>query len=92
MLFITFYATCTTSSIKIWFVLATALAENLTQMIFHQCLVIQHVRTRSLNCDTRNFWCFNIFIDLKSLCGHWCYCISSCCIRVISWIVSQKCM
>jgi len=37
MLFITF---CKTSSIKIWFVLAAGLAENVTQVVFRQPFVI----------------------------------------------------
>jgi len=37
---------------KTWFVLATGLAENLTQLVFREPFVIQHVRTRSLNCET----------------------------------------
>jgi len=45
MLFITFIASCKTSSIEIWFVLAGGLAENLTHVVFHQPFVIQHVRT-----------------------------------------------
>jgi len=48
-LFITF---CKTSSIKIWFVLAAGLAENLTQVVFRHPFVIQHVRTRFLSCET----------------------------------------
>jgi len=52
MLFITFITSCKTSSIKIWFVLATGLVENLTQVVFRQPFVIQHVRTRSLSCET----------------------------------------
>ena len=52
MLFITFITTCKTSSIKIWFVLAAGLAENLTQVVFRQPFVIQHVRTRLLSCET----------------------------------------
>jgi len=36
-----FLTTCETSSIEIRFVLATGLAENLTQMIFRQPFVIQ---------------------------------------------------
>jgi len=50
--FVTFITTCKTSSIKIWFVLAAGLAENLTQVIFRQPSVIQHVRTRLLSCET----------------------------------------
>jgi len=73
-------------------VLATGLANNLTQVVFRQPFVIQHVRTRLLDCETWNFWCFYIFIDAKSICDPWCYCISSCCNRVISWFESQKCM
>jgi len=52
MLFITFITSCKTSSIKIWFVLAAGLAENLTQVVFRQPFVIQHVRTRFLCCET----------------------------------------
>ena len=48
MHFVTFFTTCETSSIKNWIVLATGLVENLTQVVFHQPFVIQHVRTRSL--------------------------------------------
>jgi len=51
-LFITFITTCKTSSIKIWFVLAAGLAENLTQVVFRQPFVIQYVRTRLLSCET----------------------------------------
>jgi len=51
-LFITFITTCKTSSIKIWFVLAAGLAENLIQVVFRQPFVIQHVRTRLLSCKT----------------------------------------
>jgi len=29
---------------------------------------------------------------MKSICDRWCYCICPCCIRVISWFESQKCM
>ena len=46
-----FITTCKTSSIKIWFVLAAGLAENLTQVVFRQPFVIQHVRTRLLSCE-----------------------------------------
>jgi len=52
MLFITFITSCKTSSIKIWFVLAAGLAENLTQVVFRQPFVIQHVSTRFLCCET----------------------------------------
>jgi len=52
MLFITFMTSCETSSIKIWFMLAAVLAENLIQLVFRQPLVIQHVRTRFLTCET----------------------------------------
>jgi len=52
MLFITFITTCKTSSITIWFVLTAGLAENLTQVVFRQPFVIQHVRTRFLSCET----------------------------------------
>jgi len=34
MLFVTFMTFCKMSSIKIWFVLAAGLAENLTKVIF----------------------------------------------------------
>jgi len=51
-LFITFITTCKTSSNKIWFVLAAGLVENLTQVVFRQPFVIQHVRTRLLSCET----------------------------------------
>jgi len=51
-LFITFITTCQTSSITIWFVLAAALVENLTQVVFRQPFVIQHVGTRVLSCET----------------------------------------
>ena len=61
MLFITFVTSCETSSIKIWFVLAAGLAENLTQVVFRQPPVIQHVRTRFLSCETWNFLFFYIF-------------------------------
>jgi len=91
-LFITFITACKTSSIKTWFMLATGLADNLTQVVFCQPLMIQHVRTRLLNCKSWNFWCFYIFLDMKSTCDLWCYCISSCWIPVISWFESQKCM
>jgi len=49
--------------LKNWFVLATGLAENLTQLVFCQPFVIQHVRTRSLYCETWNVWCFYILIN-----------------------------
>jgi len=48
MLFITFITSCKTSSIKICFVLAAGLAENLAQVVFRQPFVIQHVKTRFL--------------------------------------------
>jgi len=51
-LFVTFITTCETSSIKIWFVLPAGLAENLTQVVFRQPFVIQHVRTRLIRCET----------------------------------------
>jgi len=43
MLFITFITSCKASSIKIWFVLAEGLDENLTHVVFRQPFVIQHV-------------------------------------------------
>jgi len=45
MPFITFITSCKTSSIKIWFMLAAGLVENLIQVVFHQPFVIQHART-----------------------------------------------
>jgi len=42
-------------------VLPAGLAENLTQVVFRQPFVIQHVRTRLLRCETWNFLFF-IFI------------------------------
>ena len=56
-----FITSCKTSSIKIWFVLAAGLAENLTQVVFRQPFVIQHVRTRLLRCETWNFLFFIFF-------------------------------
>ena len=32
------------------------------------------------------------FINTKPICDLWCYCICLCCIRVISWFVSQNYM
>jgi len=61
MLFITFITSCKTSSIKIWLVLAAGLAENLTQVVFRQPFVIQHVRTRFQSCKTENFLFFIFF-------------------------------
>jgi len=61
ILFITFITSCKTSSITIWFVLAAGLAENLTQVVFRQPFVIQHVRTRFLSCETWNFLLFMFF-------------------------------
>jgi len=62
MLFVTFIATCKTSSIKISFVLPAGLAENLTQVVFRQPFVIQHVRTRWFqSCKTKNFSFFIFF-------------------------------
>ena len=58
MHFVTFLLRVKRLQFKIWFVLATGLAENLTQVIFRQPFVIQHVRTRSLNCETKNFFMF----------------------------------
>jgi len=51
-LFVTFVTSCKTSSIKSLFVLAAGLAENLTQVVFRQTFVIQHVRTQFLSCET----------------------------------------
>ena len=50
-----FFVSCKTPSIIIWFVLATGLADNMTQVIFRQPFVIQQVRTRLLNSETWNF-------------------------------------
>ena len=44
--------------LKFVFLLATALGENLTQVVFCQPFVIRHVRTQSLNCETWNLLCF----------------------------------
>jgi len=52
MLFINFITSCKTSSIKICFVVAAGLAENLTQVVFRQPFVIQYVRTRFLSRET----------------------------------------
>ena len=41
---------------------------------------------------TWNLICFYLFINIQSTSDLWCYCISSCCIHVISWFESQKCM
>jgi len=43
------------------------------------------------NCETWNIWFFNI-LNMKPICDLWCYCFSSCCIRVITWFKSQKSM
>jgi len=51
MLYITLITSFETSLIKIWFVVAAGLAENLTQVVFRQPFVIQHVRTRLLSCE-----------------------------------------
>ena len=58
-LFVTFITTCKTSSIKIWLVLPAGLAENLTQVVFRQPFVIQHVRTQLLSCEMWNFFYFS---------------------------------
>ena len=78
--------------LKNWFVLATGLVENLTHVACCHFFLIQQVRTRSLNCETWNFWYFYILINMKLICVLWCYCLSSCCVRVILWFESQKCM
>jgi len=62
--FSTFITSCKTSWIKIWFVLAAGLAENLTQVVFRQPSVIQHVRTRFLSCETWIFYFFYFFITI----------------------------
>ena len=85
MHFVTFFTACKTSSNKIWFVLPSGLAENLTQVAFRQPFVIQHVRIRLLSCENWNFWCFYTLISMNSICDLWYYSTSSCCIRVISW-------
>jgi len=56
-----FITSCKTSSIKILFVLAAGLAEKLTQVVFRQPFVIQHVTTRFLSCKTQNFLFFIFF-------------------------------
>jgi len=35
---------------------------------------------------------FIILTNMKSIWDLWCHCFSSCCIHVISWFESQKCM
>ena len=60
-LFVTFITSCKTSSIIIWFVLPAGLAENLTQVVFRQPFVTQHVSTRLLSCETWNFLFFIFF-------------------------------
>jgi len=47
------------SSIKNLSVLATGLAENLTQVVFPQPSVIQHVRTRSLKPQISDVFIFS---------------------------------
>jgi len=91
-LFITFITTCKTSSIKIWFVLAAGLAENLTKVIFPQPFVIQHVRTRLLSCETWNFL-FLIFFH-HYIINKWSLMLLYflLLLRVISRFESQKCM
>ena len=44
-IFLTFFTTCQTPSIKILYVLAIRPAENLTRVVFRQPFVIQYVRT-----------------------------------------------
>ena len=87
-----FITTCKTSSIKIWFVVATGLAENLTQVVFRQPFVIQHARTRLLGCETWNFL-FCIFFH-HYIINYWCLMLLYflLLLRVISWFESQKCM
>ena len=50
------------------------------------------VRTWSSTCETWNFLCLYILNNMNLICGLWCYCFSFCCIGVISWFESQKCM
>jgi len=73
-------------------VLAAGLAENLTQVLFRQPFVIQHVRTGLLSCETWNFSYFVFFhhyiINLLSLMLLYFLLL----LRVISWFESQKCM
>ena len=54
-----FFTTCEMSSIKNLSVLATGLAENLTQVVFPQPSVIQHVRTRSLKPQISDVFIFS---------------------------------
>jgi len=84
--FITFITSCKTSSIKMWFVLAAGLAENLTQVVFRQPFVIQHVRTRFLNCEAWNFLFFiffhhHVINDVK-----WCYSL-----RLLYFLLLHSC-
>jgi len=74
--FLTFLQLVKRFQLKNWFVLAIGLTESLTQVVFRQPFVIQHVRTRSLNCETWNFWYFYILINMKWICDLWCYCFS----------------
>jgi len=50
------------------------------------------VRTRSLNCENWNYWCFYVLANMKTISDLWHCCFSSCCIRDISWFEWQKCM
>jgi len=80
-LFITFITSCKTSSIKIWFVLAAGLAENLTQVVFRQPFVIQHVTvtTKSLRPPMKiiRFLGIASYCIIPSLRLHHTYCFSS---------------
>ena len=87
-----FCTACKTSSIKILVCASNRAGWELDPGGLSPNLVIQHARTRPLNCETWNFLCFYIFINMKLIWDLWCYCFSSCCIRVISWCESQKCM
>jgi len=59
MLFFTFITSCETSSIKIWFVLAAVLAENLTQVVFRQPFVIQSTISSLRNMKFLVFYIFS---------------------------------
>jgi len=59
-----YITSCKTSSIKIWFVLAAGLAENLTQLVFRQPSVIQHVRNDFLSAKHEIFYILYFFITV----------------------------
>jgi len=63
-LFVTFITTCKTSSIKIWFVLPAGLVENLTQVVFRQPFVIQHILNTITKLQNVKFLILCIFSSL----------------------------